>query len=1188
MRVCLDRYAGRYKELRGAATFGDYVGTRGERADEELLTEPLLADIVEKVLGFPKDAYFPQLGRSGLKPDFTPIDLVAHRFVLDAKATGEALGRHEAQIRSYVNQRALDSGVLFNLREVRVFHRGETGSDETLSFSLLPLWKLARGEALPGPELERFLAFAERFAYREMDRSEKIRFVREQPSWSSRLRSGEELIVDVEFLVEKLRLLSAMLAADAAAQTDVLDTRLKLNPGRRRKLIEELELIALDLAPGTGLDQLPAEVEGWRSADGLPARAWRQYHVRVAYLALIRILLYRAWEDVQLVEELLYDGGFGIAYDRLSENVRNVLDDAFRHGRDRYHWLFGPENNYDWYRPRAEALVDVLYSLAPVPLGRLDADVLGTLYEAYAEQIDRDRLGQFFTPRPVIEFMLDRADFVGPDGVFRLEGDERQPRRILDFATGSGGFLVEAARRIIDSGLDLDDRRDLEDALSAIVNGFVGGEISPFPYYLTEVNLLLQVSRLLGRLSLAGSETPPFVLGALHIDTLATKTAGAAQIARLDPHAELAADEHFDLVPLDAEKQQRYRELRGDGQFDLVVGNPPYVTEAGNKILFDRLRRISAWDGIYKGKTDYAYYFLLLAIEKLAPGGRLCVITPAGWMNAGAADFLRERLASELRLDQLFLFGSYRLFAPEGNLRLPTPTVESAILVATKTTTRKDHKLRVVVLEDEVEAPSDRGELLAEMAHRARGKVGRRRGIHVHDVLQADLCVDRPWPVKHHSGDLAARVVSHLDLLAGADDSPIERLDEAWKPFMGIQTCADAYSTKIANGLPAEVRAALEASGLSIGDPIMALPPGSEDESPWVTRRDLLARSPEPEAILYATVDGSDYVNLLRLTRDQPPPTSFIAALERWRPVLSRRAEVVRNERRQWWETIWARDASELGRPKVIALHRTDRGRFALDESGCWKPSGRMCVVVGRRDKAPVAYLCALLNSELLDIWYSVRGRRPRDVWRDYEPRPISAIPYRRPDGDARADQVVGLVRELAANRQALLPHRSAASDLRRTVKDPWKISPVKVDPAALIAALPARETVSVRIDPSLTLTTYSTPTGKPHRAAATKLEFVRAKKVTAVIDGPAARLDLVEELLGGKAPDDLPGLLLPAVLESFERLVSGKAAAVQGLLDEGRRLVEQLERLVCALYEVPAELTEDVIEHAVRRAAAP
>jgi hypothetical protein len=229
---------------------------------------------------------------------------------------------------------------------------------------------------------------------------------------------------------------------------------------------------------------------GYRHDRDLAGRAWRQYLLRVSQLALTRILLYRSWEDVEFVESYLYDGGFDQCYARLNEGLQRILRDAFAHGRERYHWLYGPDNNYDWYRPADEALVEVLYALVPVPLGKLDADVLGGLYESYVDDIDRDCLGQFYTPRAVVRFMLDRAGFSGRDGVFRIEGDERKPRQVLDFATGSGGFLVEAARRVIDeAGLREDNSRDSTEGLTAIVRGFHGCEISPFPYYLTEVNL---------------------------------------------------------------------------------------------------------------------------------------------------------------------------------------------------------------------------------------------------------------------------------------------------------------------------------------------------------------------------------------------------------------------------------------------------------------------------------------------------------------------------------------------------------------------------------------------------------------------------------------------------------------------------------------------------------------------------
>jgi hypothetical protein len=142
-------------------------------------------------------------------------------------------------------------------------------------------------------------------------------------------------------------------------------------------------------------------------------------------------------------------------------------------------------------------------------------------------------------------------------------------------------------------------------------------------------------------------------------------------------------------------------------------------------------------------------------------------------------------------------------------------------------------------------------------------------------------------------------------------------------------------------------------------------------------------------------------------------------------------------------------------------------------------------------------------------------------------------------------------------------------------------------DRRVLLAQLPAEETISVRIDPSLSLSIESRPLGKPRRQSPTMVEFVRAKAITATLSGSQERLDLVEELLAGKAHDDLPSLLLPRNLDRFQQLADRRIAEVQALLDEGRRLVEEVERLVCALYEVPDDLTEEVVAHAVRRALA-
>ncbi len=60
-------------------------------------------------------------------------------------------------------------------------------------------------------------------------------------------------------------------------------------------------------------------------------------------------------------------------------------------------------------------------------------------------------------------------------------------------------------------------------------------EVSPFPYYLTEINLLLQVSRLLGALAHEGREVPSFVLSVVHEDALKAKPTAATSLEGLAP-----------------------------------------------------------------------------------------------------------------------------------------------------------------------------------------------------------------------------------------------------------------------------------------------------------------------------------------------------------------------------------------------------------------------------------------------------------------------------------------------------------------------------------------------------------------------------------------------------------------------------------------------------------------------------
>jgi len=156
--------------------------------------------------------------------------------------------------------------------------------------------------------------------------------------------------------------------------------------------------------------------------------------------------------------------------------------------------------------------------------------------------------------------------------------------------------------------------------------------------------------------------------------------------------------------------------------------------------------------------------------------------------------------------------------------------------------------------------------------------------------------------------------------------------------------------------------------------------------------------------------------------------------------------------------------------------------------------------------------------------------------------------------------------------------------DLGRIVKDPWKSGPVEIERPALVAELGKGETVSVRLDPALTV--EGKPAGKPRREASDVLAFRRGGDETGRLMGAQERLDLLTEIIGTSAADDVGSLLLPKDLAAFAALADDRAATVRRLLAEGRDKVELVERLVCSLYGLPDDLTEAVVEHAVERAA--
>jgi type I restriction enzyme M protein len=99
---------------------------------------------------------------------------------------------------------------------------------------------------------------------------------------------------------------------------------------------------------------------------------------------------------------------------------------------------------------------------------------LSFLYESLLKEM-RDAAGdsgEFYTPRPVIRFMVHAID-------------PRLGEVILDPAAGTGGFLVESFKHLEKQCKTVEDRRMLQE------ESILGGEPKSLPYLLCQMNLLL-------------------------------------------------------------------------------------------------------------------------------------------------------------------------------------------------------------------------------------------------------------------------------------------------------------------------------------------------------------------------------------------------------------------------------------------------------------------------------------------------------------------------------------------------------------------------------------------------------------------------------------------------------------------------------------------------------------------------
>ena len=110
-------------------------------------------------------------------------------------------------------------------------------------------------------------------------------------------------------------------------------------------------------------------------------------------------------------------------------------------------------------------------------------------------------------------------------------------------------------------------------------------------------------------------------------------------------------------------KYESFVSAKIDKQFDLVIGNPPYIRWKNlENELKQELATSPIWNKYFNSLCDYLYIFILKSIELLSDNGQLIFICPEYWMNTTHSVSLRNYMVKNGYFEEIYHFNETPIF----------------------------------------------------------------------------------------------------------------------------------------------------------------------------------------------------------------------------------------------------------------------------------------------------------------------------------------------------------------------------------------------------------------------------------------------------------------------------------------------------------------------------------------------
>lgn len=285
------------------------------------------------------------------------------------------------------------------------------------------------------------------------------------------------------------------------------------------------------------------------------------------------------------------------------------LDVLFRKTKE-YFQKDGLFEEADTIHIKRETVLKIIETLEPFNLCNLSDDIRGLAFESFLGKTFRGELGQFFTPRTIVNYMVDVLDI-------------KEGETICDPCCGSGGFLIRAFEHVQDL-IDNDIHQQIHDVVNHTTMS-----VAEKKYQVEQLLLELDKKHIGSRYYKLCHQ---YIYG-VDANIRMARTSKMNMIMHGDGH--LGVYCHDGLFNVGGVE---------DGKFDVILINPPFGLRIARDLENDG-KKVS--DSYHIKKSNAEALFIERCLNLLKPGGRAGLVLPDGILNNPNMEDVRKYVENE-------------------------------------------------------------------------------------------------------------------------------------------------------------------------------------------------------------------------------------------------------------------------------------------------------------------------------------------------------------------------------------------------------------------------------------------------------------------------------------------------------------------------------------------------------------